>query len=263
MKLTDALSNINLALNYPALTYDDIKLYFDMAIAELNTTLHTSIPTVSEMVDSFRQNVSKPKTNQIVLDVDPQQNDFAIDIDPALPVDGNPKCYYSSTDKCYYAWNNFTKVYNSYTSLIGIYIREGEPEQYLSVIYGTDVYWVKFETDPENCDLIDYLPDEWVLLWLIPYVCFKYTVRDGGTAQTFAEEMQQGFQQLQDTYDVPAKVQLSIYADRPAYTSLVEKHLPNLNVIVGTRAIYEDMKHGRSLNSIYGNMFDRGGFGND
>ena len=75
--------------------------------------------------------------------------------------------------------------------------------------------------------------------------------------------MQQGFQQLQDTYDVPAKVQLSIYADRPAYTSLVEKHLPNLNVIVGTRAIYEDMKHGRSLNSIYGNMFDRGGFGND
>ena len=45
MKLTDALSNINLALNYPALTYDDIKLYFDMAIAELNTTLHTSIPS--------------------------------------------------------------------------------------------------------------------------------------------------------------------------------------------------------------------------
>ena len=263
MKLTDTLSNINLALNYPALTYEDIKLYFDMAISELNTTLHTSIPTVSTMIKEFRQKMSKIKDNQIVLDVDPYQNDFSIDVNPDTPADGNPKCYYNSKEKCYYAWNKFTKEYSTYPSLVGIYIRDGVPEKYISAIYGTDVYWIKQEDNPDDCDFIDYLPDDWILLWLIPYVCFKYTVRDGGTAQTFAEEMQQGFQQLQETYDVPSKVLLATYADKPAYTELVAKHLPNLNVKVYTRAIYDSMKHGRSVNAVYGNMFDRGGFGDD
>ena len=263
MKLTDVISHINTALNYPAITYNDVDVYFDMAIAELNTTLHIDMQPISAMIEAFRRRMSKTKANQVVLDMDPRQSDFGIPVDPASPYLGNPKCYYSSEGKCYYAWNNFTKAYDSYECLFGVYINEGVPEYYVSTIYGTDVYWVKYEDSPDDLELSEYLPDDWVLLWLIPYVCFKYTVRDGGTAQTFAEEMQQGFQQLQDTYDVPSKVVLATYADKPAYTELVEKHLPNLNVEVRTRAIYDGMKHGRSLNAIYGNMFDRGGFCDD
>ena len=70
MRLTESINNINMALNYPALAYEDISIYFDMAIAELNTTLHTCIPTVSEMVKEFRRLASKPLPNQVVLDVD-------------------------------------------------------------------------------------------------------------------------------------------------------------------------------------------------
>lgn len=228
MTLSETLSNINLALNYPALTYEDIKLYFDMAIAELNTTLHTSLPTVSTMITEFRQYSSKPCEK--VLNTDPETNNYGVS---------------DSSDIT--------------TGTVGIYIRDGIPEKYICVQYGTSKYWVKYETI-DSCDISEYLPDDWVLLWLIPYVCFKYTVRDGGTAQTFAEELQQGFQQLQETYDVPAKVTLATYADKLAYHNLVEKKLPNLDIMVGTRAIYENMKHDRSLNAIYSNMFDRGGF---
>ena len=263
MRLTDTIQKINMALNYPALVYEDISVYFDMAIAELNTTLHINMPTVSDMVKDFRQLMSKTLSNQVVLTVDPQQNDFAIDIDPIAPAGGNPKCYYDSNAKVFNIWDNFKKEYVEYSTIIGIYIREGNPEKYISAIYGTDVYWVAMNETEDDCDLSDYLTDDWVLLWLIPYVCFKYSVRDGGSAQTFAEELTQGFQQLQESYDVPDKVVLATYADRPAYTKLAEKYIDNLGMEVRTRAIYQGMKHARDINAIYGNMYDRGGFGDD
>jgi hypothetical protein len=261
MKLTDALSNINLALNYPALAYTDIKLYFDMAIAELNTTLHTSIPMVSEMITIFRRKLSKTTENSLVLTEDPRNNNFEIIVDPLYFKDGTPKYFYNSESKVFYAWNPYTKSYAPHESLVGIYVRQGTPEKYVSVVYNTAVYWAIQDTDTvDDCDLEDFLPNDWVLLWLIPYVCFKYSVRDGGSAQTFAEEMQQGFQQLQETYDVPSRVSLATYADKLAYRELVEDNIPNLNIKVPTKAIYESMKHPRESQAIYGNMFDRGGF---
>lgn len=262
MKLDTVLNYINLALNYPALTYEDISLYFDMGIAELNTTLHTSIPTVSDMIKTFRQTLST-NAHSIFLKQDPEKGNYYIQHD----YDTNSLGYYYSDDeKVFKVKNSATGEWESYPKLLGTYIRHGEKEEYYSVINDGDVYWLKRQTlaaDNNNCEISEYLPDEWILLWLIPYICFKYTIRDGGTAQTFAEELQQGFQQLQETYDVPYRVKLATYADRLAYKDDVKAFLPNLNVMVKTKAIYSEMKHDRNVQAVYGNMFDRGGFLND
>lgn len=267
MKLSKAIQYINSAVNYPALNYIDIALFFDMAIAELNTTLHTSIPPVKDMVEEFRQNLSKVETNKFVSEVDPEENYEIPTVpsttypDQASALAGNVKCYYSTEDTMYYLLNDLTHEYSAHKIVKCLYREETTIKLFMSSNLGNSAFWVEVPIDPEfECDLDVYLPDDWVLLWLIPYVCFKYTVRDGGTSQTFAEELTQGFQQLQETYDVPDKVLLSNYADKQAYTSLVEANLPYLNIKVPTKAIYESMKHPRNTNAIYGSMYDRGGF---
>ena len=78
MTLNTIIQHINLALNYPALAYQDISLYFDMAIAELNTTLHTAIPTVSDMLKLFEQKMSKEADSRMKLDVNPETSDYNI-----------------------------------------------------------------------------------------------------------------------------------------------------------------------------------------
>lgn len=255
MKLTQCLDHINQALNYPALTFEDVSLFFDMAIAELNTTLHINIPTVSDMVKDFKQKMSKDVNKITITDFDPQ-------LYPNIPTSnaGTPKYYYSIVDKKFYVYNVLTDTYASQDTLYGIYLRNGNVETYKAIVYGQQASWQQIDDTTTECDLSLYLPDEWVLLWLIPYVCFKYTVRDGGTASTFADELTQGFQQLQESYDVPERIILSKYADKEAYADKVLEYLPDLNVSVRTRAIYSSMKHNRVLNSVFGSMYDRGGF---
>lgn len=267
MKLSKTIDYINTALNYPALTYRDLDLFFDMAIAELNSSLHIQMPTVSDMVDEFRRKMSKPEPNKVFLTVDPIT-------DASIPTIGEGEThtgftdavYYDVNDKMYYILNKYTspKSYTAYKTVKGVYrdTTTGDYHVYTGVYYASsDAMWVEVPTDPTyECNLEEYLPDDWVLLWLIPYVCFKYTVRDGGTAQTFAEELSEGHQQLQDTYNVPSFIVLATYAGRPAYEKLVEDNLPNLNIVVPTRAIYTDMVHSRTVGEIHNNFFDRGGF---
>ena len=261
MKLSEIIKHINAALNYPALTYVDINVFFDMAISELNTTLHTSIPLVTTMENRFRQSLSKYDENKVILKTDPSLDNYIIPSDPENPAENRVPFYYNSETKTFFVLNQLNKTYKEFPTLKGLFVTTSGMHLYESMNYGSDAAWYEIPTDPNfEAEVGDYLPDDWVLLWLIPYVCFKYTVRDGGTAQTFAEELTQGFQQLQETYDVPSKVILATYADRPAYTELVEKHLPIINILVPTQAIYEDMKHSRNTNAIYGNMYDRGGF---
>lgn len=256
MKLQQSLNYINQALNYPALNYEDISLFFDAAIAELNTTLHTNIPTISKMIDEFKQYMSKNITKVLITGVDPSVN-YEI---PSSTVQTS-NYYYNPSDKKFYVLNVATGAYTAHDNLYGTYLRNGVPETYEAIVYGQQASWqITDVLNVQDCELSYYLPEEWVLLWLIPYVCFKYTVRDGGTASTFAEELTQGFQQLQETYDVPEKVVLATVADKKAYMDLVKENLPNLNVVVKTRAIYENMKHNRALNAVYGSMYDRGGF---
>ena len=267
MKLNNVLQYINLALNYPSLTYQDISLYFDMAISELNTTLHTSIPSVSEMIKAFERKMSKDSKSSIRIASDPETSDYTITayatVDNMNAASIKPKfCYVFETGKFYVQNLVNRNAYEPRDTLVGVYFKDATtPVFYEANIMADEVFWVKTLENPIlDCDLSSYLPEDWVLLWLIPYVCFKYTVRDGGTATVFADELSQGFQQLQESYDVPSRVVLATYADKEAYTELVEKYIPNLNITVRTRAIYDTMKHSRALNADYGSMYDRGGF---
>lgn len=259
MRLSECVQYINTALNYPALTYIDIALFFDMAIAELNTTLHINMPTVKNMIQEFRQKLSRPELNKIILTSDPSLTDFQISVTESP--ESEVQCYYNPNTKKFYIYNPYTHDYSEHNVIKALYITSEKMYLYQSISYGNTAAWAEIPSDPTyECDLEDYLPNDWVLLWLIPYVCYKYTVRDGGTAQTFAEELTQGHQQLQETYDVPDKVLLYKYADKAAYTAIVENNLPNLNIFVKTRAIFEDMKHPRGVNAIYNGFYDRGGF---
>jgi len=261
MKLSKCLQYINTALNFPAVTYLDINLFFDMAIAELNTTLHTAIPSVSDMIEAFRQNVSKYEANKIILEDDPADSNYIIPSNPTDPLENEIPCYYDSEEKTFYILNKYSHEYIPHKIVKAVFITSAGMHLYQTINYGSTAAWAEVPMDPNyECDLDAYLPDDWILLWLIPYVCFKYTSRDGGTAQTFAEELAQGFQQLQETYDVPDKVLLATYADKDAYHSLAEDNLNNLNIYVPTMAIYENMKHSRNTNAIYGDFYDRGGF---
>lgn len=256
MKLSKTLNYINQALNYPALIFNDVSLFFDSAITELNTTLHTGIPLVTEMIEEFRQRLSKntPKVT-IAQNKDPQ-------FDPTIPSSAitHPKYYYNASTKLFYILDVITNTYQSAKSLNGVYIRNAKQEDYKAVVYGQNASWQIYDANVLECEFSEYFPDEWVILWLIPYVCFKYTVRDGGTASSFAEELTQGFQQLQDTYNVPERTILATVAEKEAYKSLVSENLANLNIYVRTRAIYEYMKHDRVINARFGSMYDRGGF---
>lgn len=268
MTINTVMQYINLALNYPALAYEDINLYFDMAISELNTTLHTSIPSVSQMVEDFRQKLSKDIDARIRISSNPEISDYTIKA-YATAEQGlvsaptqNIEYFYAADTRKFYLKNQFSSGYSEHSSLKAVYFENGEnPIFYVATVDMSDVFWVKESVDSLlECDLGNYLPDDWIMLWLIPYVCYKYTVRDGGTATVFADELTQGFQQLQESYNVPDKVNLATYADKEAYTKLVEENLPNLNIKIPTRAIYDSMKHARIMNAVYGNMYDRGGF---
>lgn len=275
MKLSTCIDHINNALNYPALSFKDIELFFDMAIAELNTTLHTSIPSVSKQIEVFRRNSSKDYT-LVRLTVDPRIDNTIPEVSqeehpefPNVDLINNIKYCIFDKDSHYYTYSlKDHKYIKSETPLRGVYSTISETVICISLCVGrfddgsSPAYWEIDNTeDVERLEMAEYLPDDWVLLWMIPYVCFKYTVKDGGTAQTFAEELQQGFQQLQDTYNVPEKVLLATVADKLAYVEIVKEKLPNLNIKYPTQAIYESMKHDRAVKIIVGSMFDRGGFG--
>lgn len=264
MKLSEFMNHVNAALNFPAIDTNDVLVYCDMAMSELNTTLHTSIPSLSKQLDIYNTE-EWDKIIYILLteNEDPatqEGNDiFVKTADNILP--SNVKIYYDLINQTFMVWSNLNHVYEAATDILGVFYRDGVKEFWKPFHYGNAAMWEKSERiDESNYELNRHLPDDWILLWLIPYVCFKYTVRDGGTAQTFAEELTQGFQQLQDTYNVPNKVVLATVADKAAYQSLVKEKLPYLNVLVNTLAIYEEMKHERNVLSCFGSMYDRGGF---
>lgn len=266
MKLTHTIEYINQALNYPAITYEDVSLYFDMAITELNTVLHISMPTTSTMFNEFRQYVSKAVPNRILLKAFPEDTDEVPSYATVEEATSNAADYcYIIKEKKYATWNKKDKAYTFSDNLYAIFANAGNPIYFKTLKYSnTNAIWVQDEdSDIVQFDFNMYLPDDWVILWIIPYICFKYTVRDGGTASVFAEEVTQGFQQLQNSYDIPSKVLLSKVADKPAYYFEVVKNLPYLNKEVPLKAIYPEMKHSRNINASYGSMFDRGGFSYD
>lgn len=255
--LNQYIDTVNQVLNYPSITYEDIAIFLDQAIAELNTALHIQIQPITYLVRNYTNTVKTDPT--VILTEEPTSSTRI----PTVETEGFDY-YYDTTTQTYKVKLNDT--WNEYTELYGMVY---DPTQVNSKVYKaikfTDsaILWgISNVTEPTSYDLTEILPVDWITLYLIPYICFKQSVRDGNNGSLYAEEFSQGFQQLQNAYDVPNEVNLMTVAGRSTvYKDDVLKHSPNLNINVPTRAITQNMLHGRAIMPEYGNMYDNGGWG--
>lgn len=259
--LDDCIANINQVLNYPSVSYTDISHFFDQAISELNTELQIGLRPISEIYKQATFNINNLE-HFVMLSSPPDQ------IVPTEPtINGNrQQVYFDSEDgKIHYLKGTDTE-YTTTSVLYGIYTefkdKEIVKQLYITVTIGGYAYWTPYAHVPtREVNLLDYLPYDWVTLYLIPYICFKYAVRDGDVGANYLEDMQQGFQQLQKGYNVPSFVMLNEQAGKIAYRQDVADNLPKLNIKIPTRAIYDDMKTDRIISAQYGSMYDNGGWG--
>lgn len=254
--LSNCVDKINQALNYPSLTYYDMSLYFDQAISELNTSLHIQIEPISQLINKNRSN-----TEDLVLLTSKPTSATTIPIS----TDENPTedYFYNPDKKMFGRKTNGSVVYSKSLNAVYNDPNEVSPCFYTSFVYSADIaLWVTSKTyDPLEFDLLNILPNDWIILFLIPYVCFKQSIKDGATGALFSEEFSQGFTQLRSSYGVPEKVLLSRVAGMWIYEEDVTRHLPYLNIWVPTRAITTDMIIDKAILANYGSMYDRGGWG--
>ena len=257
--ISDCISRINQALNYPAITYEDVSHFFDQAISELNTSLRIALPTVTEMRLENTYKVSEaPDTvyiasmpeNHAIVSLNVKPDDYEPEGDTDLLADASVMYY---TTDLYINNRFFVKsdgVWKEYTSLHAV---TSDGAAYVAVPVGfTNAFWkqIPFESVSEF-SLTTYLPVDWIILFLIPYVCFKFAVRNGDNGALFSDEFTQGLQQLQTSYAVPNSVVLSTVAHLPAYKKLVEENLNNLTKIVNTRAVTEAMRIPNGVHKVY------------
>ena len=262
MTLSDCIERINQALDYPAVEYADISHYFDQAISELNSTLRIGIKPISYILKNYTSDVKPENTVMIssseLSNIQSFQNADAID-------GTYTKSYYYDIDKRQFGIKNSAGKYVYYNDIYGCVVYADSPkvDTYRAVVLtATTVYWAAYNTDSLNTlDLTEWLPVDVIILFLIPYVCNKFSIRDGGIGNVFREEFTQGFQQIQTSYDIPNYVNLVSVAGKKAYTEDVNANLENLNINVPTRAIYDSMKIGNAIHPTYGGFYEGGGWG--
>jgi hypothetical protein len=257
------MARINQVLNYPALAYGDIYHFFDQAIAELNTNLRIALPSVSEMRSEHTLEVLyQPgivRLNALTIDV------HWCSTKEELPTDGSISgayvCKDDFTKRAFYKWDG--SAWNEVDVLYGTYIDGESVQTFVAIALSkSSAVWTPVApTHTSEFDLTDYLPLDWWTLFVIPYVCFKFAVRNGDSGELFVDEYTQGYQQLQSSYNVPNTIKLTTVAGMPAYKKLVEQNLANLNITVFTRAIYENMRVGNGIASVYGGFYETGGWG--
>lgn len=283
--LADCIEKINQVLNYPSVDYSDISHFFDQAVAELNTELHIGLRPISEI---YKDSGFKLESlgDLVYLEKEPIGSDMHIPKDTdtgfdkskalvylSLEHDNNPIGSFDDSDVYMINYRHtldedFKKTYTLY----GIYAKYPNPEDnvkeiyrqiYQTIIIGGHAYWSPYSYMPDTeVDLTNYLAYDWIVLFLIPYVCFKYAVRNGDSGTLYAEEFQQGFMQLSKSYEVPPFSILSEQAGKVAYIKDVEENLPHLTTYIPTRAIYESMKVGRVIQATHiPSMYDSGGWG--
>ena len=252
--LYDCITRINQILNYPSITYMDISHFFDQAISELNTSFRIQLPLVSQMIDENR--IDFTQLPEVVL-LDSEPSGGALDIPSGTPEDftNTSKVYYNTEDQKVYKYDNVDGVWKGYNRIYGVYMTsEYERKVYYTVVYyaAAGAQWVQLDDQrTSDFDLTTYMPEDWIILFLIPYVCFKTSVRDGSNGALYNEEYTQGFQQLQTSYDVPNFVKLNTVAHLPAYKYLVKDNLHCLDRVVPTRAVTHDMVIGNAVAPVY------------
>jgi hypothetical protein len=254
--LSDCIEAINQVLNYPSVTYIDISQFFDQAISEINSELRLGLKPISDIYKKSNFKIESLGSHVIVVNEAPITSQ-------ALPDTGENTNVWFKDGLIHYKRGN--KEFTTKTLYaIHSHFENGEAlrEVYSTVILGNYAYWTAYGYAPEReLNLLDYMPYDWVILFLIPYVCFKYAVRDGDSGASYLDDFQQGFQQLRNAYDIPCFVNLQEQAGKKAYLEDIQSRLPNINIIIPTRAIYEDMKVPRVILPDHGSLFDKGGWG--
>lgn len=262
--LSDCITRINQILNYPSVTYTDISHFFDQAISELNTTFKIGLPLVSDMISENKFNVSEIPNVTLLNDIPTGSTAEISAVADSSAFTDTSKIYYKTTDGQFYKYNSVNDSWVGYNEVYGVYVSASGRALYQTVpMYGTALaFWsIVDEKRLNDFDLTIYLPEDWIILFLIPYVCFKTAVRDGSDGGLYSDEFTQGFQQLQTSYDVPNFVELSKVAHLPAYTSIVKNNIAALNIKVPTRAVLNSMKTGNAIMPEYGGFNSRGGWG--
>lgn len=262
LTLTDTVNYINQALNYPAVTISDIKLFLNQGISELNTSLHINIPDIDTMSAEHRGTYSA-REDVIIFETRPTEKDFS----NLLSADTSSEIVYDEIKKVFIvrkdnhgAWDTVGEFKNLYGIFMDYSI--GAHRVYKATMINLSKgLWLEVCGNALNFDLTNYLAKDWIMLFLIPYVCYKYSVRDGDTGILFSEEFSQGFQQLQNSFSIPSKVTLNDVVGEPAYTHLIKENLETLNKQVVTRAILEKYRVQRHLNAIYDDFYNHGGWG--
>ena len=279
--LSDCMQRINQILNYPSVSYEDISHFFDQAMTELNTILKVKLPLVSEMVYDNTMDISL-QSNTVLLanrlttsteiphvteipSAAPAENAsefvfYTSDVKIGETEDGDAIKDASGLDRMYYVWNGISWV--PYLTLYGVAFDGAQKYTYVAAAFGNNAVWVESPAQRTlDFDLCDYMPMDWWILFVIPYVCFKFAVRNGDDGALYSTEFTEGLQQLQTCYDVPNFVKLSDVAGTVGYTEIVKKNLNNLNKTIPTRVITEDMRVGNAIQAVFGSDFDRGGWG--
>lgn len=256
--LSDCIESINQILNYPSVTYGDISIYFDQAISELNTELHIGLRPISVLYNETAD-IYENITPLITLSKRPTGT--------AITSSSTASNIYCKDGTLYYldletnTFKEAKKVYGLYSTFDEV-THAPINEIYQTIVLGTYAYWTALEKYSErDVELTEYIPYDWIVLFLIPYVCFKYAIRNGDSGAAYAEDLSQGFQQLKKSYNVPSKVVIARYADKKAYRKDVTDNLSNLNKVVPTRAIFEDMKVDSIIPAEYDDFYSKGGWG--
>lgn len=258
--LNDCLERINMSLNYPSVTYSIISHFFDQAISELNSTFRISIKPITQLI---KENTFKiyEKQNITLLDTKPDSSiPFPI-FNVEEDVTEGVLYFYNLSQNMFgvkkpTGWEYYNKVYGVFNDST-----TGRLVSYESVFLATSaIYWSKLEVDTAlDFNFLDYLSYDWIILFLIPYVCFKISIRDGMSGSLFYDEFSQGVQQMQMSYNVPSFQLLSKVAGLKAYKEDVLANIENLNVNVNTKAVSESMKTGNGIVSrLYSDTDVRG-----
>ena len=263
--ITDCISRINQALNYPALAYEDVYHFFDQAIAELNTSLRIGLPLVTEMRNEHTFQISDSSNCIYIPDGTVPTSATVVTSKPiSAPEEGKlPVVFYVDSTK---ALNSTFYIYRNgeWHSADVVYgIKPDRSAFQLIRIGNTAAAWVQVPYNHlKDFSLTEYLPTDWIVLFIIPYVCFKFSVRNGDNGALFSDEFTQGFQQLQTSYSVPNTVELATVAHLPAYSNIVKENLNDLRKNVTTRAITEDMRVRNGIQKVNGvSVYDHGGWG--
>ena len=262
--ITDCISRINQALNYPALAYEDVSHFFDQAIAELNTSLRIGLPLVSEMRAEHTFKISDDPNCIFIPSETVVSSIDAVSVLPEAPANGAlPVVFYVDSTN---ALNSTFYIYRegSWHTADVVYGIKPDRTSFQAIRIGnTAAAWIEVPYNYlKDFSLTEYLPTDWIVLFLIPYVCFKFSVRNGDNGALFSDEFTQGFQQLQTSYNVPNVVELTTVAHLPAYNSIVKENLNDLRKKVTTRAITEDMRVRNGIQKVHGvSVYDHGGWG--